>query len=109
MKPAYLRFSIPAAALFAATAPAFAQVQYQPVGIQPATQASVANLDNRLVALEQQLAQFLRQAEENAHRIGQLESELRQAREEQNRRLAGLEERIAGAAAAAPVQDAAPT
>lgn len=101
MKPAYLRHVIAAAALLGIASPALAQVQqYQPMGVQPATQASVANLDNRIVALEQQLAQFLRQSEENAHRLSQLEAELRQSKEEQNRRLAGLEERIAAPAAA---------
>ena len=42
--------------------------------VQPAaTQASVINLDNRIVALERQLADLLRAEEENARKIGQLD------------------------------------
>jgi TolA-binding protein len=74
-----------------------------------ATQASVANLDNRIVALEQQLAQFLRQSEENGHRIAQLESNLRQAREDQDRRLSGLEGRFAAAPANSAAHSAVET
>jgi hypothetical protein len=56
-----------------------AQPQYQAAPmVAPATQASVANLDNRIVTLERQIADLLRVGEENAHRIGQLEAQLTQ-------------------------------
>ena len=49
---------------------------------QPAaTQASVINLDNRIVSLERQLADMLRAEEENGRRIAQLEATLQQERE----------------------------
>jgi TolA-binding protein len=59
-----------------------------------ATQASVSNLDNRIGALERQLANFLRQSEENAFRVSQLESELARLRR-QEERLLELEQRLA--------------
>ncbi len=68
-----------------------------------ATQASVSNLDNRLVALEQQIAQILRQSEENGQRVAQLEAKIRTAREEQDRKIARLQTRPT-ATAAAPVE-----
>lgn len=55
-------FSTVAATLLV-TAPAAAQVQPQYPAAQPqpaATQASVINLDNRIVALERQIADLLR-------------------------------------------------
>lgn len=66
-----------------------------------ATQASVSNLDNRLGALERQLATFVNQAEENAFRVRQLEAEIARLRE-QERRLQALEARLDAAAAAPP-------
>ena len=71
-----------------------AQQQYQPV-VAPATQASVANLDNRIVALERQIADLLRVGEENAHRIGQLEGELKQQKDDSAARIAALEAQLA--------------
>ncbi len=68
--------------LAAAAMPAPAQAQQQFPQVQPAaTQASVINLDNRIVALERQLADVLRTEEENGRRIGQLESTLKEERE----------------------------
>src|SRR5829696_3587616 len=108
MKTAF--FSIAATALFAATATStFAQVQpqYPQMQAQPvATQASVINLDNRIVALERQLADLLRAEEENGRRIGQLESTLQQEREASAGRIAALEARLASASPA-PVTAAA--
>ena len=96
---------------FAAT-PALAQYrQAQPQGVPyvaPATQASVANLDNRIVALERQIADLLRVGEENAHRIGQLEAELKQQKDDSTARIAALEAQLA-AASQAPVQSAGQT
>ncbi len=133
MKTAFLRLSVAAAALCAVTAPALAQIspelrvmrlerqveqlqrrvfpQGRPADTaglahEPAaTQASVSNLDNRLVAIEQQIAQILRQSEENGQRVAQLAAQMRTARDEQERRIAGLETR-APAPAAAPVEAA---
>ena len=99
MKTAF--FSTAAAALLAATATsalAQAQQQYPQMQVQPAaTQASVINLDNRIVALERQLADLLRAEEENARKIGQLESTLQQEREASASRIAALEARLASA------------
>jgi len=89
--------------LAAASMPASSQVQqqYPPLQAQPAaTQASVINLDNRIVALERQLADVLRTEEENARRIGQLESTLKEEREASSARIATLEEKLASAGAA---------
>lgn len=84
-----------------------AQQQYPAAPMQaPATQASVANLDSRIVLLERQIADLLRVGEENAHRIGQLEAELKQQKEDASARIAALEAQIA-AGAQAPVQAAA--
>lgn len=98
-----------AAAWLLAIAAAPAAAQYQPQypaapAQQPlATQASVANLDNRVVALEQQLAQLIRLQEENGHRIVQLEGQLKQARDGAAERIAVLEAQLAAARAAPPV------
>ena len=100
MKIAYL--STAAAALLAATsALAQAQPQFSQMQVQPAaTQASVINLDNRIVALERQLADLLRAEEENARKIGQLESTLQQEREASASRITALEARLASASPA---------
>ena len=100
-------FTVSAAALAATSvAPATAQYQapqYQGVPQQPlATQASVANLDNRIVALEQQLAQLVRLQEESGHRVAQLDAQLKQAKEDSQARIAVLEAQLA-AAKSAPV------
>ena len=98
----------------AAAAPAGAQYrqaqpQYQAAPmVAPATQASVANLDNRIVALERQIADLLRVGEENAHRIGQLEAQLKQQKDDSTARIAALKAQLA-AASQAPVQSAAET
>jgi TolA-binding protein len=100
MKTAHV--STAAAALLAATtSSALAQAQPQFSQMQPAaTQAAVINLDNRIVALERQLADLLRAEEENAAKIGQLESALQQEREASASRIAALEARLASGAAA---------
>ena len=95
----------------AAAAPAFAQYrQGQPQAapyVAPATQASVANLDNRIVSLERQIADLLRAEEENGHRIAQLETQLKQQRDDSSARIAALEAQLANGVPAAPVQTAA--
>lgn len=91
----------------ATAAPGFAQYrpaqpQYQ-VPVAPATQASVANLDNRIVSLERQIADLLRAEEENGHRIAQLESQLKQQKDDAANRIAALEAQLAaGPPAPAP-------
>ena len=65
-----------------------------------ATQSSVVTLDQRLDALERQMADLLRQSEENGNRLQTLEADLAKARPTRTsaRR---LEQRISEAAAAA--------
>jgi TolA-binding protein len=66
-----------------------------------ATQSSVATLDQRLDALERQMADILRQSEENGHTLQGLQADIARARSEQEQRLATLEQRLNDAAAAA--------
>ena len=102
-----LSFTVSAAALAALTVtPALAQYQPQyPAAVQQplATQASVSNLDNRLVQLERQIADMLRSEEENGHRIAQLEAQLKQSRDDSAARIAALEAQLAGGTTARPV------
>jgi len=113
MKTAYFTAAALASLLTATADTASAQVpqQYQPIQTQPpATQASVINLDNRIVSLERQLADILRAEEENTRRIAQLESTLQQEREASASRIAALEARLASgtpATASASVEPAA--
>ena len=108
-----LALSTAGIALIVATTPALAQnrPQFQPVyqaapAQAPATQASVANLDMRIVSLEQQISNLLRAEEENGHRIAELQAQLKQQRDESSARIAALEAQLT-AGAAAPVQAAA--
>lgn len=100
------------AIVLATAAPAFAQYrqgqsQYQAApAVAPATQASVANLDNRIVTLERQIADLLRVGEENAHRIAQLETQLKQQQDDSTARIAALEAQLA-TGTQGPVQQAA--
>ncbi len=64
-----------------------------------ATQASVISLDQRLDALEKQMADILRLSEENGHRLQSLEAGLASARADQEQRLSALEQRVNDAAA----------
>lgn len=109
MRTAYFTTAAATALLAAVATPSFAQAQpqYPQMQVQPAaTQASVINLDNRIVALERQIADLLRAEEENARRISQLESTLQQEREASSRRIAALEARLA-AGASAPAETTA--
>ena len=67
---------------------------------EPAATLTQANqLSNRLDAIEQQLAQITRAAEENGNRLATMEAELARLRADQDRRLRALE---SGAATADP-------
>ena len=56
-----------------------------------ATQDSVNGLNGRLDAVERQLADILRQSEENGNRVAQMEAEVARLRADQDRRLRALE------------------
>ena len=56
-----------------------------------ATQDSVNSLNSRLDAVERQLADILRQSEENGNRVAQMEADVARLRAEQDRRLRALE------------------
>jgi TolA-binding protein len=56
-----------------------------------ATQESVNNLGGRLDAIERQLADIVRQSEENGNRVAVMEAELARLRADQERRLRALE------------------
>ena len=56
-----------------------------------ATQASVNNIGGRLDAIERQLADIVRQAEENGNRVAVMEAEVARQRADQDRRLRALE------------------
>lgn len=68
-----------------------------------ATQSSVRTLDERLNGLERQLAEIVRQSEENGHRLTVAQAELARLRTDQERRLGALESAAAAAAAVQPV------
>ena len=59
--------------------------------VPAATQDSVNNLSSRLDAIERQLSDIVRQAEENGNRVAVMETELARLRAEQDRRLRALE------------------
>ena len=65
-----------------------------------ATQSSVRTLNDRLNGLERQIADLVRQSEENGHRLTVIQAELAKMRSDQDERIAALER----AAAAAPAQ-----
>ncbi len=70
-----------------------------------ATQGSVTSLNNRLDAVERQLADIVRQAEENGNRVGVMETEIARLRAEQDRRFREIE--AANAAGPRPGSDGA--
>src|SRR4051812_5638897 len=77
-----------------------------------ATQSSVVNLDQRLDALEKQVADLVRQSEENGNRVRNLESGIGQLKADQDQRIAALEQKVSEATAAptvAPVETAPAT
>jgi len=73
-----------------------------------ATQSSVLTLDQRLDAVERQMADLLRQSEENGHRLQSVESGLTTLRSDEEQRISALEQRIAQAPVAPPIE-ASPT
>ena len=73
-----------------------------------ATQSSVLSLDQRLDALEHQMADMLRQSEENGNRLRSLEAGIGQLRSDEDQRITTLEQRINAAAAPAPAAPVAP-
>ena len=71
-----------------------------------ATQSSFRTLDERLNGLERQIADMVRQSEENGHRLTVIQAELAKMRTDQEQRLGALETAAAAAAlvpAPAPV------
>jgi TolA-binding protein len=74
-----------------------------------ATQSSVMSLDQRLDALERQMSDLLRLSEENGNRLRSVESGLTQLRNDEDRRISTLEQRVnAAETAAPPAAEAAP-
>ncbi|MEO6256314.1 MAG: tetratricopeptide repeat protein [Sphingomicrobium sp.] len=71
-----------------------------------ATQSSFRTLDARLGALERQLADVLRQSEENGHRVAVMETDLARLRSDQEARMSALER---AAVTGSPVQVAGPS
>ncbi|MFL6721622.1 MAG: tetratricopeptide repeat protein [Sphingomonas sp.] len=65
-----------------------------------ATQSSVVTLDQRLDALERQMADLVRQSEENGNRLRNVESGLGQLKTDQDQRIGALEQRMSEATAA---------
>jgi TolA-binding protein len=71
-----------------------------------ATQSSVVSLDQRLNSLEKQMADLIRLSEENGNRLRSVEAGMGQLKTDEDQRIAALEQRIAQAQAAPPVQAA---
>lgn len=67
-----------------------------------ASQSSVVNLDQRLDAIEKQVADLVRTSEENGNRLRTLESGIGQLKSEQNQRISAIEQKMSEAAAGAP-------
>ena len=80
-----------------------------------ATQSSVISLDQRLDALERQMADMLRQTEENGNRLRSVEASVGQLKTDEDQRISTLEQRMSAAEAAAqpapsqPPSEAVPT
>jgi TolA-binding protein len=73
-----------------------------------ATQSSVMSLDQRLDALEKQMADLVRASEDNGNRLRSLETGLSQLKNDEDQRIAALEQRMAEAAAQPQPTEAAP-
>jgi TolA-binding protein len=63
-----------------------------------ATQSSVVTLDQRLDALEKQMADLVRMSEENGNRLRTVETGLGQLKTDQDQRIAAIEQRMSQAA-----------
>ncbi len=70
-----------------------------------ATQDAVNSIGNRMEAVERQLSEIVRQAEENGNRVAVMEADLARLRADQDRRLRALES--GGGAASDPAADTA--
>jgi TolA-binding protein len=66
-----------------------------------ATQSSVMSLDQRLDAIERQMADMLRQTEDNGNRLRNVENGLGQLKTDEDQRIQTLEQRMSAAEAAA--------
>ena len=60
-----------------------------------ATQSSVVSLDQRLAALEKQMADLVRFSEENGNRLRNVETGLGQLKTDEDQRIASIEQRLA--------------
>ena len=70
-----------------------------------ATQESVSGLTGRLDAIERQLADIVRQSEENGNRVAVMEAELARLRADQDRRIRALETAPPTSEEPAPAQE----
>ena len=73
-----------------------------------ATQSSVVTLDQRLDALEKQMADVVRASEDNGNRLRSVETGLGQLKNDEDQRIAALEQRMSEAAAQPQPAEAAP-
>jgi len=67
-----------------------------------ATQSSVVSLDQRLDAIEKQMADLVRQSEENGNRLRSVEGGLTQLKADQDQRIGAIERKLTEAQTAAP-------
>ena len=67
-----------------------------------ATQSSVVSLDQRLEALEKQMADLVRASEDNGNRLRSIETGMGQLKSDEDQRIGALEQRVAQAQAAPP-------
>jgi TolA-binding protein len=100
MKFAHLRIALPAAALFALSAPALAQRPPSPdqrIAVLEqqiaASQASALRLEQRLDAIERQLQQLINVGEVNGHQVSQLRNDMSQLRSDLSSRIRQIEAR----------------
>jgi TolA-binding protein len=73
-----------------------------------ASQSSVVTLDQRLDAVEKQMADLVRQSEENGNRLRTIEANVGQLKTDQDQRITVLEQRMSAAATPAPAAVTAP-
>jgi TolA-binding protein len=69
-----------------------------------ASQSSVLSLDQRLDALEKQMADLVRASEENGNRLRSLESNIGQIKTDEDQRITAIEQKMAAAATMPAVQ-----
>jgi TolA-binding protein len=112
---AHLRIALPAAALFALSAPALAQRPPSPdqrIAVLEqqiaASQASALRLEQRLDAIERQLQQLINVGEVNGHQVSQIRNDMTQLRSDLNTRIRQLEARPMQQVVEGPPQAATP-